>query len=133
MNRYEDEFQSNLEGKDPDGDALDLKAYQTVLSGLKKESDFTLSPAFADQVVSLVVKKQKAKNSPKEYFWFGLGISLLFMSFITAIALTDFEFNFGFLNAVSAYRGLIAFAIFFIGLLHWLDKRLIKTTKAEQS
>lgn len=126
MNRYEDEFQSNLEGKNPDGDAMDLKAYQTVFSGLKKEPDFSLSPAFADKVVGLVIKKQKTKSNLKELLWFGLGISLLFMAFITAIALTGFEFNFGFLNALSAYRGLIAFAIFFIGLLHWLDKRLIK-------
>jgi hypothetical protein len=130
MNRYEEELQNNLDaGKDPEGDPLDLKAYQTVFNALKKESDFSLSTSFADNVVGLVIKKQKSKSIIREYFWLGFGIFLLLTASMITIVLTAFEFNFGFLNALNSYKGLIVFGILFITLLHWLDRRLIKSTE----
>ena len=130
MNRYEEELQRNLEaGKNPEGDELDAKAYQTVFNALKREPDFTLSSSFADKVVGMAMKKQNSKSTLREYFWFGLGIFVMLIASVVAIFMTDFKFDMGFLNGLSSFKGLIIFGIFFIGLLHWLDKKLIRPTE----
>ncbi len=130
MNRYEEELQGNLEaGKNPDGDELDVKAYQTVFNALKHEPEFTLSSSFADNVVGLAMKKQNSKSTFREYFWFGVGIFVMLIASVVAIFMTDFKFDMGFLNGLSSFKGLIIFGIFFIGLLHWLDKKLIRPTE----
>lgn len=130
MNRYEEELQRNLEtGKNPEGDELDVKAYQTVFNALKREPEFTLSSSFADKVVGLAMRKQNSRSTFREYFWFGLGIFVMLIAFVVAIMLTEFKFDMGFLNGLSSFKGLIIFGIFFIGLLHWLDKKLIRPTE----
>ncbi len=129
MNRYEEELQRNLEaGKNPQGDELDVKAYQSVFNALKQEPEFTLSSSFADKVVGMAVNKQQSKSTFKEYFWFGCGVFLMLMAFVVTIVMTEFKLDLGFLNGLNAFKGVIIFGIFFIGLLHWLDKRFIKTT-----
>lgn len=130
MNRYEEELQRNLEaGKNPEGDDLDVKAYQTVFDALKHEPEFTLSSSFADKVVRIAVDKQNSKSTFREYFWFGLGIFVMLIASVVAIFMTEFKFDMGFLNGLSSFKGLIIFGIFFIGLLHWLDKKLIRPTE----
>ncbi|MEO7987899.1 MAG: hypothetical protein ABI663_00055 [Chryseolinea sp.] len=130
MNHYEEELQRNLEeGKNPEGDELDVKAYQTVFNALKHEPEFTLSSSFADKVVGMAMKKQNSKSTFKEYFWFGLGIFVMMIASVVAIFMTDFKFDMGFLNGLRSFKGLIIFGIFFIGLLHWLDKKLIRPTE----
>ncbi len=131
MNHYEEELQRNLEaGKNPQGDELDVKAYQSVFNALKHEPEFTLSSSFADKVVGMAVKKQQSKSTFREYFWFGFGFFLMLVAFVVAIVLTEFKLNMGFLNGLSSYKGVIIFGIFFIGVLHWLDKRLIRPTES---
>jgi len=130
MNHYEEELQRNLEaGKNPEADELDVKAYQSVFNALKQEPEFTLSSSFADKVVGMAVKKQQSKSTLREYFWFGFGFFLMLIAFVVAIVLTEFKFDMGFLNGLSSFKGLIIFGIFFIGLLHWLDKKLIRPTE----
>jgi hypothetical protein len=132
MNRYEEELQNNLDaGKQPAGDALDVRAYQNVYSALKSEPVFSLPPSFAGRVSQIAFEKQKRKTNATEYIWLGLGILLLLITFIIAIALTEFRLDFGFLKGLGSYKGLIIFAIPFILLLHWLDKKYIKTTEAD--
>lgn len=129
MNRYEEELQRSLEaGKNPEGDELDVKAYQSVFNALNNEPEFTLSSNFADKVVGMAVKKQQSKNTFREYFWFGFGIFLMLIAFVVTILMTEFKLDMGFLNGLNSFKGVIIFGIFFIGLLHWLDKRFIKTT-----
>jgi hypothetical protein len=130
MNRYEEELQRNLEaGKNPEGDELDVKAYQSVFNALKHEPEFTLSSSFADKVVSMAMKKQNSKSSFREYFWFGFGIFLMLIAFVATIMVTEFKFDMGFLSGLNSFKGVIIFGIFFIGLLHWLDKKLIRPTE----
>ncbi len=129
MNRYEEELQRSLEaGKNPEGDELDVKAYQSVFNALNNEPEFTLSSNFADKVVGMAVKKQQSKSTFREYFWFGFGIFLMLIAFVVTILMTEFKLDMGFLNGLNSFKGVIIFGIFFIGLLHWLDKRFIKTT-----
>lgn len=128
MSTYEDEeeIQKNLEeGKKPVGDELDIKAYQNVFVALKREPEFSLPSTFADQVIHVVIRKQR-KNNFREYFWFGIGAFLLLMALVTSIALTDFKISAGIFSGLSSYKGLLIFGACFIGLLHWLDKRLVK-------
>ena len=130
MNRYEEELQRNLEaGKNPEGDELDVKAYQSVFNALKQEPEFTLSSSFADKVVGMAVKKQQSKTTFREYFWFGFGIFLMLIAFVVTILLTEFKLDMGFLNGLNSYKGVIIFGICLIGLLHWLDKKLIRPTE----
>jgi hypothetical protein len=130
MNHYEEELQRNLEaGKNLEGDELDVKAYQSVFNALKHEPEFTLSSSFADKVVGMAVKKQQSKSTFREYFWFGFGFFLMLVAFVVAIVLTEFKLNMGFLNGLSSYKGVIIFGIFFIAILHLLDKRLIRPTQ----
>ena len=130
MNHFEEELQKNLEaGKNPQDDELDVKAYQTVFNALKQEPEFTLSPSFADKVMQRVIDKQNSKSTFREYFWFGLGIFVMFIASAVAVLMTDFKLDMGFLKGLSSFKGLISFGIFFIGLLHWLDKKLIRPTE----
>lgn len=132
MNRYEEELQQKLEaGKIPEGDELDVKAYQTVFDALKHEPEFALPSSFADKVVHLALKKQDSKSTFREYFWIGLGIFAMLIGSVVAIVMTGFKFDMGFLNGLSSFKGLIIFGIFFIGLLHWLDKKLIRPTETQ--
>ena len=76
----------------------------------------------------MALEKQHSRSTFREYFWFGVGIFVMLIAFVATIVMTEFKLNMGFLNALSSYKGLIIFGIFFIGLLHWLDKKLIKPT-----
>jgi hypothetical protein len=96
---------------------------------LKHEPEFTVSSSFADKVVGLAIKKQNSKSTFREYFWFGLGIFVMLIASAVAIFITEFKLDMGFLNSLSSFKGLIIFGIFFIGLLHWLDKKLIRPTE----
>jgi hypothetical protein len=130
MNRYEEDLQRDLEaGKNPQSDELDVKAYQTVFQALKNEPEFTLPSSFADKVVRLALEKQNSKSTFREYFWFGLGIFVMLIASTVAIFMTEFKLDMGFLKGLSSFKGLIIFGIFFIGLLHWLDKKLIRPTE----
>jgi hypothetical protein len=129
MNRYEEELQKNIEsGQTPSGDELDIKAYQQVFHSLKKEPGIKLPNDFSERVIARVQRKQKRAAS-RDLFWFGGGIFLLLIAFGVAIALTGFKFQLGFLEDNSAYTGIFVFGAAFIGLLSWLEKRLVSQQK----
>src|SRR5687768_6870975 len=126
MNPYEEEMQEKLErGETPAGDGLDVKAYQAVFQALKKDPGYELQPDFAARVADRVMKGQKGGFS-KDYLWFGAGILFLIIALVGTILYTGFRFDFGFLNAMSDYKGLAIFGIVFVLLLNWLDKKLVK-------
>lgn len=124
MKTYEEELQKNVEAGHTSDD-LDAKAYQQVFSALKQEPDFKLPPVFADKIVSRI-QLQQSKSLRKEYFWLGFGIFLTVITFIVAIMMTNFQFDFGFLNGLSNFKGVLIFGACFILALHLLDKRLIR-------
>lgn len=99
----------------------------TVFKALKSVPDYLPSRDLADNVIRRLEKKQHVKLSliSNDYFWFGLGLLILLASAVVMILLTKFEMDFGFLNSMSAYRGLLIFGVVFIALLNWIDKRLI--------
>lgn len=125
MNRYEEELQKNLEaGRIPEGDDLDVRAYQQVFQALTKTPETKLSRDFSDRIVTKVLEKRK-RDASRDMFWLGGGIFFLVMAFAVAIVMTGFKPEWGFLKQISGYAGVFVFGAAFIGLLTWLDKRLI--------
>jgi len=130
MNIHDEEMQKNLEAGQPAaGDEVDVKAYRQVFDALRQEPEFVLPQAFASRVVRALAQQQTEKTTAREYVWFGVGIVLLLAAFITAIVLTDFKFDIGVFSALRSYKGLFLFALVFIGLLHILDKRLLRNKR----
>ena len=126
MNAYEEEIQRNLEqGKTPKGDGLDVKAYQEIFRALQKDPRHDLPSDFASRVAARVVARHQSRIS-RDYFWFGAGMLFLVIAFLATVLFTGFRFDFGFLNVMADYKGLVIFGIAFIVLLNWLDKRLVK-------
>ena len=126
MNAYEEELQKKIEeGKTPQGDELDVKAYREVFRALKKEPEYSVSPGFIDRIV-MRVEEKRSKDSSRDMFWFGAGIFLMVVALIVAIAFTGFKINAGFLTNMSEFKGVIIFGIAFIAFLNWVDKRLIR-------
>ncbi len=123
MKPGEEELQKNMEaGHRSEG--LDARAYGEVFRALKKEPDYQLADNFADRVVTRILT-EKTRYS-RDYFWFGAGLFFLIVAFVATVFFTGFRLDFGFLNGMADYKGLVVFGIFFIVLLNWLDKKLIK-------
>jgi hypothetical protein len=130
MNAYEEEIQKSLEnGETPQGDELDVKAYRQVFRMLGKDPAYELPGDFASRVAARVNARQQARDS-RDYLWFAAGIVFLAITSLATILFTGFRFDFGFLKAMSDYKGLAAFAIAFLVFLNWLDKRLVGGRRA---
>lgn len=130
MNVNDEELQDDLvNGRTPYADPMDIKAYKKVFRVLEKSPGFELRPGFAEKTVARLVAQQQA-NPSRDYFWFGAGMFFLIASAIATVLFTGFTLNFGFLNVMSDYKGLAIFGVLFIGLLNWLDKRLVIRTHA---
>ena len=126
MNQYEEELQNNIErGLTHDGDDLDAKAYREIFRALQKEPGYELRSRFAQNVVAKIVAKQRREQS-RDYFWFFAGLFVLFIASLATIIATGFRLDFGFLKTMADYKGLAGFAVVFIILLNWLDKRLVR-------
>ncbi|MFZ6011038.1 MAG: hypothetical protein ACOYXT_11895 [Bacteroidota bacterium] len=126
MNAFEEELQKNIEaGKPASADDLDIKAYQQVFKALQKEPTVRLSKGFEDRVLAAIAEKEK-KSTSRDMLWLWLGVFSLVVTMIIAVAFTSFKPDLGFLKGVSSYKGLVVFGIFFIALLNWIDKRLVK-------
>lgn len=126
MNPYEEELQRNLEGgRTPKGEELDVKAYRQVFRSLEMDPGYDFSGHFAERVVATVINRQQSKDS-KAYLWFAAGIFFLTIASLATILYIGFRVDFGFLNAMSDYKGLVLFGIVFILFLNWLDKRLVR-------
>src|SRR5688500_15140580 len=125
MNVNDEELQNELvNGRTPEADSMDIRAYKKVFRALEKSPGFALQPGFAEKTVARLVAQQQAKPS-RDYFWFGAGIFFLIASAIATVLFTGFTLNFGFLNVMADYKGLAIFGILFVVFLNWLDKRLV--------
>lgn len=132
MNAYEEDMQRSLEGGQiPEGEELDVKAYRQVFRVLEKDPGFHLSPEFASRIVARVKSQARTRDS-RDYFWFGAGIFFLVITSLATILKIGFQFDFGFLKAMSDYKGLAVFGIVFILFLNWLDKRLVRDRHVQQ-
>jgi hypothetical protein len=131
MNPYEEELQKNFEqGNDKSGEEADIKAYQYVFDALKKEPPITLHPDFASGVINKVLEKKEKRGLSGDFLWFGVGIFLIVIAAIVAIAFSGFKPSLGFLSGLTSFKGLLVFAAIFITALNWLDKKLIHKKQA---
>jgi hypothetical protein len=125
MNRHEEDLQGKVERNEPvNTNDLDANSYRIVFRALKKEPEMTLSSPFEERIIRLMIEK-RLREERRDRFWFGFGIALILIAFIVAIVLTGFAFDFGFLKDMADYKGLAVFAVIFIALLNWVDKKFI--------
>lgn len=132
MNMREEELQKSIEkGQIPDGDGLDVRAYRQVFRALEKDPDFALPERFAEGVIDRLAARRRSRDA-RDHFWFGAGIFFIALAFqvtvlFTGVRLPAFRLDLGFLNAMADYKGLALFGVLFILLLHWLDRKLIRS------
>lgn len=100
----------------------DAAAYQAVFNALRREPGFILPPSFADDVMARLHKPAASRD----FIWLFLGLTCFLIALAVAIALTEFRPRMGVFTFLSGYAGLIGFAIVFITLLHWIDRRFIR-------
>lgn len=133
MKTEEEEFQ-NINEEDND----DARVYRRVLHGLKQEPVYELSADFAHRIIGIIEKKEK-RNVP-EHVW----LATVPVFIITALGITagvmGFTFNWGslnvfpalnsvdwgFLNSMADYKGILIFGASFIVLLDFIDRRFIR-------
>jgi hypothetical protein len=129
MNYKEEELQKNMEaGKPALGDDLDIRAYEAVFRVLKKDPSYKLSHNFSRDLIRRIQAEQ-AKDSSRDFIWFGIGLFFLVISFIVAIVISlafiGFKPSFGFLAEVSAYKGLILVGAALVILFNRLEKKFL--------
>jgi hypothetical protein len=120
--KHEEDLQHQIEHGLATHDSEDAVAYQRVFDSLRKEPDFHVSLPFADRIVALLEKKEERKD----YGWLAAGIFLSVIALIVVLAITKVNWTIGAFTFISNYYGLVGFAIVFILLLQWVDKKLIK-------
>jgi hypothetical protein len=103
-------------------------AYRMVFNALKKSPQFTLPSNFAHRVAAMAPAHPKAFNWDKFFLISGCISFLLAMTY--AIVSIHATFSVGVFSFISGYPGLIAFAIFFVVLLNWIDKKWISKSTA---
>lgn len=123
MNTNDEELQQRIESG-VEGDDRHSNAYRHIFRALEADPGTGLSVSFADKVVMIARGKQKQRKS-RELVWIGVGAVLLLVALVTAVVMTGYKLNLGFLSGMSAYKGLALFGILFIGLLNWIDKRFV--------
>lgn len=126
MSEAEKKLQEKIEAGFSGQASDDEKVYQQIFSALEKEPSFTLPASFAEGVIHKIQREQ-ARAAKREYFWLCAGIILLVMVMVVAMAFTGFKISAGFLSGISAYKGVFVFGAIFIGILHWLDRKFIRT------
>jgi len=125
MNTYDEELQKCIEeGRNPPVDDLDAKGYHRVFKALREEPEYLLSDDFAGKVLN-AIEAREIKYTSREYFWFATGILSLLIVFAMAIFLTDFEISSLVFGGLTTHKWLLLFGAGIIGILHWLDRRVI--------
>jgi uncharacterized protein with beta-barrel porin domain len=125
MSPYEEELQKRIEqGQEDRNTGVDARAYQEIFRALKKDPGYSLPGNFAERTAGKVLQEKSAASS--DALWFGIGIFLLTVSLLVALFFSGFSLNFGFLEGMTDYKGLLVFGILFVAFLNWLDKKLLK-------
>jgi hypothetical protein len=106
MDQHEEGLQEKMERGEVVNRNEDTRAYDIVFHALKKTPEKTLSPSFEERIIQLVIEK-RLKEARRDNFWFGFGLFLIFIAFVVAISMTGFALNFGFLNAMADWKGLV--------------------------
>jgi hypothetical protein len=120
---YEEEIQKRVEEGRMGGTA-DEMAYKQVFSALKQEPEISISPMFANRVVSKLKVEKSGNTYGLEFLLVITGIIVFTGGGIYTILATGFKPEFGFLRAISDYKGVFLFGLLFIAFINLLDKRL---------
>jgi hypothetical protein len=126
----DEELQKKFDDGDSPVEGVDGQAYQKVFDALKREPDYSLPVYFADRLVNLIESKENSKEISRDNLWLGLGLFSLLIALVVAFALTGFKLSVGVFQFFAGYPGLIAFAIAFIGILNWVDKKILRKVEA---
>jgi len=110
------------------GDDLDSKAYHKVFRGLEALPATRLAETFADRVVSRIEARSR-RSERASYVWISLGSLSLLIALAIALSKVNFNADLGVLRYLYEMRGLVVFAILFIGLLQWVDRKLVVRKK----
>ncbi len=124
MKREEERLQEEIESGKADG-TLDSRAYQIVFEALGKTHASELPPGFADKVVMMVEKEQRASTS---ILWVLASLAGILMVSLcaVAIALTGFKPDLGFLKSASSFKGILLFGVAFVLCLNAIDKFVLR-------
>ncbi len=114
------------EGK-PVSTNADTRAYQRVFEALKQEPEFDLPYQFEDRILQKIeAKAERAER--RETYWLVAGVLLLVLAAFIGAVLVGFKPSFGAFAFLSRYSGLLVFAVAFILLLQWLDRKIVHRT-----
>ena len=104
-NITDDELQRLAEEGAPDTMGnLDLQAYKKLFSILGEEPAF--SPSGLEEAVIARIELSKNQSTRRDYLWLSLGVIVLLLTGIIAVALSDFRVIF-----TSWQRGIMALGI----------------------
>jgi uncharacterized membrane protein YhdT len=99
-----------------------------IESVLTREPDFQLPVSFASRLVSMIDARQKAGRQ-WEIIWIAFAGFLFVIAVGVSVYLTGFKPSFSAFPFLNNYAGLIVFGVVFIGLLNWVEKRLLRFSK----
>ena len=121
-NITDDELQALAEGGAPDTTGnLDVQAYKKLFSMLGEEPTF--SPSGMEEAVIARIELSKKQSSRRDYLWLSLGVIVLLLTGIIAVALSDFRIIF-----TNWQRGIMALGIcagVVIMVLNTLERKLL--------
>ena len=125
MNQEEENIQHALEsGLKPHGDNHEIAAYKAVFSSLSRQPEIKTSSDIESIVLARIIKRRQ-QQSRRDYIWLSLGIFLLFIACIIAVAFSGVKMHASFLSRIPDVTGIIIFGIVFVVVLNRLDKKLI--------
>ena len=111
---------------------------EIVSSALEKQTEFELSPDFADRVVSMIQQKAVQKETQRDRWWLISGIASMIgalvyvftkielKSLIPNVEIAPISPGVGVFTFLSGYSGLVIFGIAFVIALNFLDKRILR-------
>ncbi len=121
MKLADEGLQNKIEHGLPETNA-DAQAYHYIFNVLKKDPEFNLPIQFADRLVSIIEKKEEQRD----YYWLAIGILFSIVSLIITIVLLAERWSINAFSFLSSNVGLVIFGAFFVALLHWIDKKIVR-------
>jgi len=114
-------------GTIPEG--IDGEAYQLVFRALRTDIKGKLPDDFAKRVSALAFARKKSFDWDKLFLFTGLFAIIVALGY--AVAATEFSFSMGSFQFLSNYSYFVIFAIAVVGLLQWIDKKILRTTTTQ--
>jgi hypothetical protein len=105
----------------------DADSYRLVFTALKKNPELSLPAGFAERVAGLAPSRIRAFNWDKFFLVSGCASFLCALAY--AVVSISPSFSTGVFSFVSGYPGLVAFAVMFVLILNWIDKKWIAKSR----